>query len=65
MLSFFKRYRVLTVGIVGLTAIHLGWFYIANSRTFNPSQKVLDIVPAYYKSKQASSQPKAASSAKA
>ena len=54
--NFFVRYRVLIVGLLGLTFIHYGWFQIANDPAFNPSagqgrRKVEKIIPDYMKSK--------------
>ena len=53
MMSFFARYRVLTLGFIGIAIVHAGWYYIASDPVFNPEKKVLEITPAYFKSKRA------------
>ena len=52
IMSFFARYRVLTLAAVGLAMVHAGWYYIASDPVFNPDQKVLQVTPEYFKSKQ-------------
>ncbi len=52
-MSFFARYRVLTLAAVGLTLVHAGWYYIASDPVYNPEKKVLQVTPQYFKSKQA------------
>lgn len=53
--NFFVRNRVLFVGLIGLTFIHVGWFHIASDPAFNSDadkqKKVSDYLPAYIKSK--------------
>ena len=56
--NFFMRYRVLFVGLIGLTIIHYGWFHIANDPAFNANagqatKKIEKIIPSYIKSKAA------------
>lgn len=51
--NFFRRNRVLIVGIVGLSLIHLGWYRISRNPKFTGIEEkpAADIKPRYIKHK--------------